>query len=215
MFLLEEVTLGYGKQQVLSGLNLSIAAGECVALVGASGSGKSTLLQQLYHQQRQHSAYCPQQHGLVEPLSVYHNIYMGQLSSHSALYNLLNLIRPTARHRQAISTLCAELGLTPQLFRSVDQLSGGQQQRTAIGRALYQQQCIFIGDEPLSSLDPIQGTTLLELIKRRHQTVIVVLHDRRLALEAFDRIIGLKKGRIVLDAPSGEVTATDIDGLYT
>lgn len=207
-------SLGYGAQPVLQNLSLSIAAGEKVALIGKSGSGKSTLLKRLYSQKPQLSAIVPQQLGLVPILSVFHNIYMGRLHQQSALHNLINLLSPRQQPIQQIQALAATLGLEELLWRSVDQLSGGQQQRTALARALYRDCPIFIGDEPVSSVDEFQSESLLQLINQQHSTVVVALHDRELALNHYQRIIGLQQGRVVLDAPSAELTAEQLAFIY-
>ena len=209
----------------LNDISLSINAGEKVALLGPSGGGKTTLLNTLHQQTSEltcadNIAWCPQEHGLVEPLSGYHNIYMGQLQQHNALYNLVNLIKPLAKPKKAINELAAELGLeTDLLFKPVSQLSGGQRQRIGIGRALYRQQETFLGDEPVSSLDPVQAQQVLQLIIQRHTTTILALHNRKQALENFDRIIGIKAGRIVFDSPAKELIKNKyqaglLDSLY-
>tara|TARA_R110002094_G_scaffold26130_4_gene38395 strand:+ start:497 stop:1156 length:660 start_codon:yes stop_codon:yes gene_type:complete len=214
LFQLSSQSLGYGAQTVLHNLNLSIAAGEKVALIGKSGSGKSTLLKRFYSQQPQLSAIVPQQLGLVPILSVFHNIYMGRLQQHSNLYNLINLISPRQQPRQQIETLATKLGLDELLWRSVDQLSGGQQQRTALARALYRDCQVFIGDEPVSSVDELQSQSLLQLINQQHSTVLVALHDRELALNHYQRIIGLKEGKVVLDASSAELSVEQLTFIY-
>lgn len=205
----------------LNDITLSINTGERVALLGPSGGGKTSLLNALHQQCADLIAWCPQEHGLVESLSGYHNIYMGQLEQHNAFYNLMNLIKPLAKPKQAISELSLELGLDPQqhLWQRVSQLSGGQRQRIGIGRALFRQQDTFLGDEPVSSLDPLQAQQVLELILKRHKTVILALHNKQQALSNFDRIIGIKAGRIVFDSPAKELIKNKyqaglLDSLY-
>lgn len=214
MFTLQRHSLSYGRQRVLKNVSLTIAAGEKVVLVGPSGAGKTSLLNELYHQHSDCIALCPQQQGLVDILSVYNNVYMGQLQRHSALYNASNLIWPRASDRQSVAAVCRRLGLEEKLKVSVDRLSGGQRQRVAIGRALHRQQPVFFGDEPVSSLDPLQGQRILEQVVATHDTVVVALHNRRQALASFDRIIGLVAGEIVLDSPAAEVELATLDKLY-
>jgi len=214
LFSLAQHTLEYGRQRVLRNISLTIKRGEKVALVGPSGAGKTSLLNALYEQQRSRIALCPQAYGLVDILSVYHNIYMGQLERHSALYNLWNLAFPIAQHYQAVQRLAASLGIDDKVDHSVDQLSGGQRQRVSIARALYRQQPIFLGDEPVSSLDPLQGKLILEQVLSCHETAVVTLHNRRLALSVFDRVIGIKDGSIQLDLPAEQVTLDELDALY-
>ena len=95
--------------------------------------------------------------------------------------------------------------------RRVEQLSGGQQQRVGIARALMQEPTIMLGDEPVSSLDPVTSRDIMELFVRIHREnqriTIVNLHDVELALRYCDRIIGLRQGRVVFDGPPGDVHA--------
>ncbi|MDF1692108.1 MAG: ATP-binding cassette domain-containing protein [Zhongshania sp.] len=214
MFELHKISLKYRKQTVLKDVSLTIRQGESVALVGPSGAGKSTLLKHLRSLQAAKVAWCPQHAGLVPMLSAYHNMYMGGLSRHSALYNLANLLRPLAIPKAELQTLAQSLALDAELYSRVDELSGGQQQRVAIGRALYQQQAIFIGDEPVSAVDAIQADKMLSLISQRHQTIVLALHDTEQALRVCQRIIGLKDGAIAFDLPSAQVTAEQLAALY-
>ncbi|KXS38315.1 MAG: phosphonate transport system ATP-binding protein [Halomonadaceae bacterium T82-2] len=206
--------VGHGSQVVLPRLSLTLRTGERIALLGQSGAGKSTLLATLRRRLDTDAAWCPQSHGLVPQLAVYHNVYMGRLERHSALANLWNLIRPDRRAWTEIETLCGELGLAGLLRRPVARLSGGQRQRVAIARALYQQRRLFLGDEPVASVDPHQALRLLALIDARHDTSVVALHQRELALSHFDRVWGLRDGRLVLDATTDTLTLDDLDRLY-
>ena len=206
--------LRHGNHVALPKLTLAIHDGERVAVIGPSGAGKSTLLNALHQQIPQRSALCPQQLGLVDILSVYHNIYMGQLDRHGAPYNLWNLIRPIPAHRRAIHQLAQGLGLESLLDRSVDSLSGGQRQRVALGRALYRRQPVFFGDEPVSSLDAIQGRNILEAVLQQHQTAVVTLHNRHHALQLFDRVIGLKDGVVTLDSTPSAISQAQLQRLY-
>lgn len=206
--------LGHADRVVLPGLSLTLEHGEQVALLGQSGAGKSTLLSAIRARLEPHAAWCPQSHGLVPLLSVYHNVYMGRLERHGALANLLNLLRPNRDAWQAVEALCAELGLDGLLRRPVERLSGGQRQRVAIARALYQQREVFLGDEPLASVDPHQALRLLQRIQRQHATSVIALHQHGLALSHFDRVIGLRDGQVQLDAASRELTLADLDALY-
>lgn len=205
----------------LQNITLSINAGEKIAILGPSGGGKTSLLNALHQQCPESIAWCPQEYGLVDMLSGYHNIYMGQLDQHNAWYNLLNLIKPFARHKHEISKIAHLLGLDSEqhLWKSVKQLSGGQRQRIGIGRAFYRQQDTFLGDEVVSSLDPVQAQIIIELILQRHQTVIIALHNRQQALKNFNRIIGIKAGNIIFDSPAKELIknkyqASLLDSLY-
>lgn len=207
-------TLWRGPTAVLPELRLTLNPCEKTALLGPSGAGKTTLLEALRARALRETAWCPQEPALVPALSVFHNIYMGALERHGALYNLLNLIRPTARQRQQVGELAAELGLAEKLFVSVDRLSGGQARRTALGRALYSHRPVLLADEPVTGLDEHQAGELLRLALNRHETAVVALHHQDQALACFDRIIGLTGGRVALDAPAAQLTRRDLAGLY-
>lgn len=214
LFAFHGASLGYNGQAVLRDLNLEIAAGERVALVGPSGSGKSTLLAALYVQQKAKTALVPQDGALVKQLSVYHNVYIGQLHHHRSTYNLLNLVKPFRRHVAEIQPILANLGLEEKLFTPVGELSGGQQQRTAVARALYHGGEVLLGDEPVSAVDVLQSRTVLETINATYPTVVVAMHDVVLALEFNTRIIGLRAGQVVLDASTSGLTPADLTPLY-
>ncbi|WP_104202252.1 ATP-binding cassette domain-containing protein [Billgrantia saliphila] len=206
--------IGHDGRVVLQGLTLALHEGERVALLGQSGAGKSTLLGELRRRLGDRAAWCPQHHGLVPQLAVYHNVYMARLPEHSALANLWNLVRPLRRPWCEVGELCAELGLDGLLRRPVGRLSGGQRQRVAIARALYQSRELFLGDEPVAGVDPHQALRLLALIDSCHTTSVVALHQRELALSHFDRVWGLRDGRLAIDAPTSELTLADLDTLY-
>ncbi|WP_338109484.1 ATP-binding cassette domain-containing protein [Pseudomaricurvus alkylphenolicus] len=207
-------TLYYQDRPVVRDLNFSIHAGERVALVGHSGAGKSTVLRALRQQMQSECAWCPQDAGLVPMLSVYHNIYMGALHRHGVFYNLANLVRPWREPWQQVRKLSVELGLEHLLSQAVEQLSGGQQQRTAVARAVFQRQPIFLGDEPVSALDAFQAQQVLEFICKRHDSLVLSLHDTGQALRFCDRIIGLVEGKVVLDTPALDINQSDLQALY-
>jgi phosphonate transport system ATP-binding protein len=207
-------TLWRGPAAVLAELHLHLEPGEKVALLGPSGAGKTTLLEALRARALRETAWCPQEPALVPALSVFHNIYMGALERHGSLYNLLNLIRPTAVQKQRVGELARELELADKLRVSVDRLSGGQAQRTALGRALYSERPVLLADEPVSSLDEEQAGRLLRLALARHDTAVVALHHQDQALTCFDRVIGLAGGRVQLDAPAAALGRRDLTGLY-
>ncbi len=214
LFQLAEQSLSYGDHRVLDSISLRIHRGEKVALLGPSGAGKTTLLHLLYQQQPERVALQPQSGGLVDLLSVYQNIFIGGLERVSTLPALWNLVRPLAAHRQAIAELVQTLGLEDKLWQSVDRLSGGQRQRVAIGRALYRRQSVFLGDEPVSSVDPLQAELLLEYLLEQHETAVVSLHNRQLALSHFERIIVMRDGRICCDRPARELSEPALDEWY-
>ncbi|GGO77005.1 phosphonates import ATP-binding protein PhnC [Marinobacterium nitratireducens] len=214
LFSLSAQSLSYGRTRVLDSISLSIRRGERVALLGPSGAGKSTLLNLLYGQQAASTALQPQGGGIVDLLSVYQNIFIGALDRVGNLPALWNLLRPLPSHRRDITELTRRLGLEEQLWQSADRLSGGQRQRVAIGRALYRRQPIFLGDEPVSSVDPLQADALLKHLLAEHETAVVSLHNRQQALDHFDRILVLREGRICCDCAAAELSAAALDQFY-
>ena len=214
MLQLHDYTLVRQGVSLLHDISLSIKEGEKIVLLGPSGAGKSSLLGVLREQLGDGAAWCPQEHALVPVLSVFHNIYMGALARHGSLYNLRTLIWPSADEKRHVAAVATELGLAGKMFSSVDRLSGGQAQRTALGRALYTQRPLLLADEPVSSVDEVQARQLLQWVLQRHDTAVVALHDQQLALDCFSRVIGLRNGRIVMDAPSASLTLADLQILY-
>lgn len=214
LFQLQAQSLGWEKQSVLHTLDLTIGEGEKVAIIGKSGAGKTTLVRSLYQQNAQSIAFCGQEYGLVPSLSVFHNIYMGQLHKHHFLYNFANLLRPFKEQVDAVTPLANMLGLTERLFTPAEKLSGGQQQRVALGRTLFQEKSIFIGDEPVSSVDEVQSAQLLHYIINHHHTVILTLHNIELALRFCNRIVGIRDGAIELDSATSALSPDQLRSLY-
>jgi phosphonate transport system ATP-binding protein len=215
MFRLENATIAYNGAKVLENVSLHIRQGERVALVGRSGAGKSTLLKLLFEQRGADTAIIPQELGLVRPLSLFHNVYMGRLNVHPTWYNLVNLIRPRRCEVDAIREVAERLELhEDKLFEPVGQLSGGQQQRTAVARAIHQHGKVVLADEPVSSVDGRQSRIVLENLNAAHDTVVLTMHDVDLAIAYTDRIIGLQNGQIIFDESTAQLSTSDLDFLY-
>lgn len=214
MFQLTNANLGYKQSSVLRNISLKINEGERVALVGESGAGKSTLLSALQSQLRNEVTLIPQDLGLVNNLSVFHNIYIGRLNTYSSVYNLLNLAWPQKREVQKIKLLVEQLSLVDKLFKPTGELSGGQQQRTAICRALFQGGSAVIGDEPVSAVDNHMADIIMKTLIARFTTVVLALHDVDLAIKFSTRIIGIKDGAICFDQSTIDLTRQDLDFLY-
>jgi phosphonate transport system ATP-binding protein len=204
VFELKRACAGYNGRPVLFDIDLTVRVNERVAVMGRSGAGKSTLLSLLYAQRPGGVALIPQASALVKPLSVFHNVYMGRLDRHSTAYNLRNLVWPRCAACWQASAL------EDEIFNTAGALSGGQQQRASVARALYNGRPILVGDEPVSALDRVQGSAVLSLLKRRHKTVVLALHDVHHALEHADWIVVLEHGRKIIDAPSCGLTANDL-----
>ncbi|NKB22729.1 MAG: ATP-binding cassette domain-containing protein [Alphaproteobacteria bacterium] len=211
---LREETVGYSGTTVLRDLELDIAQGERIALVGESGAGKSTLLNLIHTRLGETAALVPQELGLVQALTVFHNVYMGRLHQRSIWRNLRNLLKPAKIDVDLVIPVLQRLRLDDKLFTSVGELSGGQQQRTAVGRALFHPGDILIADEPVSAVDEHQAREILDAITAEKPTVILAMHDRELAIQFADRLIGLRDGKVALDVQAAGMTPADLDDLY-
>jgi phosphonate transport system ATP-binding protein len=211
---LRKATAGYAGRAVLHDIDLTIDAGECVAVMGRSGAGKSTLLNLLHRRLADRVALIPQAAALVKTLSVFHNVYMGRLDRHPTWHNLRTLVWPVRRDIAEIEGTLELVGLADKLFDRAGTLSGGQQQRVSVARALYNDRSIVIGDEPVSALDRVQGADILEKLRARHDTAILAMHDIPLALAHADRVVVIEQGRIVLDAAARTITAGDLVPYY-
>jgi phosphonate transport system ATP-binding protein len=231
-----------GGIRALDGVDLEIAAGEFVALIGPSAAGKSTLLRCLngliapsagevvvdgetvtgasgdrLRRIRARVGFVFQQFNLQRRLSVLENVLVGRLA-HTVHWRSLLPWFPAADVARARAAL-GRVGLSGLEDRRVDLLSGGQQQRVAIARALVQEPRIILADEPMSSLDPALARTVMELLRQFNQeddiTVITSLHVLELAQDYGRRIIGLQNGRVVHDGPGGSLTPDVANRIFT
>ncbi len=213
-FNLQEQTISYGDFDVLSDFNLSIKKGEKVALLGKSGSGKSTLLKHLFDLQKENSTYIPQELGLVNNLSVFHNVYISKLDENSLFKNLRNLILPSKQYKDEILKVLKDVELEDKLQSKIINLSGGQKQRCAIARAIYDEKSILLADEPISALDEYLSDKTLKLLTSKFETSICALHNVDLAIKNFDRVIGLKNGTVLVDKACSDLNDDDRQKLY-
>ncbi|WP_447555174.1 phosphonate ABC transporter ATP-binding protein [Vreelandella sp. EE22] len=214
-FALTDVEAHYGTTRVLGPLSLRVGPGERVALVGKSGAGKSTLLSLMYERwQSRHVALMPQALGLVDTLSVFHNVYMGRLDRHPWWRNLATLARPWRRDIDEIVALLDDVGIGEKRWTPCGELSGGQRQRVAVARVLYQQGEILLADEPVSALDGPQASSVMAQLTDHYAMAVLAMHDLELALRFCTRIVGLQGGTVVLDAPSNTLNAAALQDLY-
>ena len=211
---LRNASAGYDGRAVLHGVDLSVASGECVAVMGASGAGKSTLLGLLHAQAPCDIALVPQAAALVKPLSVFHNVYMGRLDRRSTTHNLRTLVWPAHADLDEVRGVLADVELADKIHSTAAALSGGQQQRVSVARALYNGRPILLGDEPVSALDRVQGATILRLLRQRFQTLVLVMHDIPQALEFADRIVVLERGAKIIDKPSAGLAASELTDIF-
>ncbi|HKB53994.1 MAG TPA: ATP-binding cassette domain-containing protein [Ramlibacter sp.] len=225
----------------LQALDLQVAAGEQVAVIGPSGAGKTTLLHllacalqpsagrvaldgrdpwRLSSGERQRLRgelfLAPQAPPLPARQRVVTAVLAGRLPRIGLWHALRSLFYPTGI-AQADAAL-ARFDLADKLFARVDRLSGGERQRVGLARALLSQARLALVDEPLSALDPTRSGQALETLSQWAReggaTLVVTLHDVPLALRHFPRIVGLRDGRLLFDLPPGQVTAALLRELY-
>ena len=206
---------------VLRGVDVSVRAGEWVAILGASGSGKSTLLHLLggLDQPSEGQVFFAEEDIFASgngALDRYRNQRVGfvfqfyhLLSEFNALENVLlsTAITPSifswplvrGKRRQAAAELLGRLGLGERLKHRPAKLSGVERQRVALARALINQPAVLLADEPTGNLDAETGRQILNLLRELHkagQTIVMVTHDERVAAAA-DRRLHLEAGRLV------------------
>lgn len=207
--------------KALDHINFSVNKGEFVAIVGASGSGKSTLLHILGGVDRPTSG-----HVYLNGKDVYqlneNNLAIFRRREVGLIYQFYNLLPilnvkenitlpvlldgkvPDAKY---LNDLIHTLGLEDRVNHLPNELSGGQQQRVSIGRALMNHPALLLADEPTGNLDSKSSKEILELLQvsneKYHQTIIMITHDKELALRA-KRIITIEDGKIISDELVGE-----------
>lgn len=215
---LDSVSVAYGKTIALHDINLNVSKGEKIALIGPSGAGKTTLLRKLYENiftiSGKEPGFIHQDFALIEQLSIFHNVYIGQLDHFSLMQNLRNFLFPSSIMQAEIRPILTQLGLAEKIFVKAGELSGGQKQRLAIARCLFKQADVILADEPVASLDLQQGETILDSLLHAASTVVVSLHSIDLALRCCNRIIALREGHIVFDGLPEEINQQKISELF-
>lgn len=227
--------------RALSQVDLAVAKGERLAIIGPSGAGKTTLLRILASALRptegrieilgespwRMSARGLRRHrarvGMVHQrppipprLRVVTAVLAGRLGRWSLRQALTSLLYPSdiLGAREAL----ARLDLADRLFDRCDRLSGGQLQRVGIARVLYQDPDLMLADEPVSALDPALADAavghLVTHVEQRGATLVASLHAVDIALKWFPRIVGMRAGSVVFDAPTGEVDRRMLQELY-
>ncbi|SEN52096.1 phosphonate transport system ATP-binding protein [Pseudomonas sp. ok272] len=239
MIRVQQLTKRYGDNAVLQGIDLQIAAGEFVVILGQSGAGKSTLLRCMNRLARADSgvldiagidamqagdqrnlrrqvAMIFQHHNVVPRLSVLKNVLTGRLGSVSSLGSLLQLF---SRADVALAMDCLRrVELEHKAPARTDSLSGGQKQRVGIARALAQRPKVILADEPVASLDPKTARLVMQYLRDATRqlgiTVVCNLHQVDLACEFGDRIVGLAHGRLVFDGNRDTLDAAAQQRIY-
>ena len=230
-----------GTAPALQPLDLSVADGEQVAVIGASGAGKTTLLQVIalalkpqagsvrldgrspwalprreLQRLRGELFLAPQVPPLPPRQRVVTSVLAGRLPAMGLLASLRSLFYPS--DIPAAHDALDRFDLAQKLFERVDRLSGGERQRVGLARALLAPARLWLIDEPLSALDPAHARqaldTLVHVARERRVTLVATLHQVDMALANFPRIIGLREGRLMFDLPTAQVTRERLERLY-
>jgi phosphonate transport system ATP-binding protein len=224
----------------LADVTLQAQQGESIALIGPSGAGKTTLLNTIgtayapstgaltvlgqsphttpraLRQLRTHIGTVHQTAPIPARQRVVTAVLAGKLGQWPFWKSLASLVYPLdiAGARHALE----RVHLNDKLFVRSDQLSGGQLQRVSIARVLYQEAQLILADEPVSALDPTLALDTVQLLvreaKARNATLVASLHAVELARQCFDRLIGIRDGRIAFDLPAHSVTDAQLHALY-
>ena len=213
----------YGENEVLKGIDMSVAPGEVVCLIGASGSGKSTLLRCVNRLEDPNSGTIEVGGFEATDPDVDLDAMRRQIGMVFQQFNLFPhltvlenctitprrvLRQPKAEADAEAMRQLARVGLEDFSGRRPSQLSGGQQQRVAIARALTMRPKLMLFDEPTSALDPETVGDVLAIMRDLAQagmTMIVVTHEMGFAREVADRVVFMDKGVVVEEGPAAEV----------
>ena len=210
--LVDNVSKVFGAQRALNGVSLTLERGEVVGLLGPNGAGKSTLMRLI-------TGYLPPTEGRVEvcgfdvmdaPLETKRRVgYLPERNPvHEDMYvreylQFVAGVHGVKDKAQRVASVIEEVGLTPEVHKQIGQLSKGYRQRVGLAQALIHDPEVLILDEPTSGLDPNQLVDIRALIRRLGQdrTVILSTHIMQEVEAMCDRVVLIRLGNIVADAP--------------
>ena len=211
----------HNDRQALRNVNLSVRAGEKVALVGPNGAGKSTLLLHLNGILRGEGTVRVMEQEVAEPNLARIRALVGfvfqdpddQLFSTTVFddvaFGPLYAGLPEDEVRQRVAWALAQVGLAGFGERVSHHLSLGEKKRAAIATVLAMRPEILVLDEPTAGLDPRTRRRLIELLQELPQTMLAATHDMRMVAQVFPRMVVLDKGQIVADGPTDALLADE------
>lgn len=230
-----------GANVLLRGVNFAIGEGERVAIVGHNGAGKSSLLRAItgftdvsqgslhvcgtqmrslreraaLRSVRSKIAQVHQGLHLVGRIRVIDNVLIGGAARDTSVLTWLR--RWPSHERDAAHAALERVGMAWAATRRTDSLSGGERQKVAIARALHQQAPVLLADEPTASLDADASDEIVELtnalVAERKSTLLCVVHDLERVAQLADRVIVLRKGGVIADAPATRYSASELRGM--
>lgn len=230
------------ERPVWSEVSFAVPAGQRVAIIGGNGTGKSTLLRcclrliepnagdihlhgekmtgahsRHLRRMRSNVGFVFQKHNLVPRLSVLSNVLHGGMARSRGPRHWHQSLARKEDREYALHCL-EQVSLAHLAGRRADHLSGGQSQRVAVARALMQKPRTIFADEPVASLDPQAGEEVMEtfakLAREHGLTLVFVSHHLEHALHYADRVLGLRDGRLDLDAASASESLESLRSLY-
>jgi simple sugar transport system ATP-binding protein len=233
--LVEGIAKKFGALVALRNVNLHLAKGEVLGLIGDNGAGKSTLIKILcgFHQPDSGRILVEgdevvlrsvdharsigidtvyQDLALVNELSVYHNMFLNRERVRWPLLNNREMRRLATEHLES-------MGITniPDVGVEVAKLSGGQRQAIAVARAVYSDAKVLLLDEPLAAMGAKEGALILDLIHdlrdRSDVSVIIIAHNYAQVFEVCDRLNILQGGEITVDRPTTDISVAELTDL--
>ncbi|SDH01471.1 phosphonate transport system ATP-binding protein [Alteribacillus persepolensis] len=239
----QDVTVYYPKsnEPALSHINLTFQQGEFVCVLGPSGAGKSTMIRTVNalqpvtagnifidgqdldnwtslekRQWRSRTGMIFQHFHLIPRLSVEQNVLTGLFGYKHPMAAFAGVFSQSEKKKAR--SILQQVGLGEMAERRVEWLSGGQKQRVGVARALMQEPDVFLGDEPVASLDPGTAQSIFALLKdvhvRNDLTTIINVHDVALARSFATRIVGLSHGKVIFDGKPDELTESGLEHIY-
>jgi len=227
----EHISKRFGAITALTDVNLHLAKGEVLALLGDNGAGKSTLvkiicgfqqpdrgrilvngqevtLKSVEHARSLGIDVVYQDLALIPGLSVYHNMFLNRERVRWPLLNNREMRRVAREHLDAMGVNL------PSVTVNVAQLSGGQRQAIAVARAVFEEAKILLLDEPLAAMGAKEGAMILDLVhdlkNRGDVSIIIIAHNYGQALEICDRVNLLQQGKITLDKLARDTSVDEL-----